>query len=149
MTTLTTVVPASVMSMPLTGTAVFTWDSSEPIAMTMTVDLPFAETITFHFSRELLDQALMYPGRSAGIGDIIIEDIEPAAMALSGARREPTTGTSQLRFLMAHDNGTRVAILVPQPPVADMVVRSYMVVPAEAEKANVDYAIRHILGQAS
>lgn len=152
MPTLTTVTACQVLSFSAEGSAIFTWNASEPIAVHLEITLPFLDTVRVQFARELLDQAFSVPGRPAGVGDVIIEEIEPGnpTLPLRGMARDLSNqGMSVFRLLLARDGGSHVGLLVPQWPVVDFMNRSFMHVPASREDAGVDVAIEKLLGTAS
>ena len=148
MTTLTTTTVAQVLSFAAEGVAQFEWNSEDPLAINLTIDLPFLGAVQVQFARELLDQAFTLPGKAAGIGDVIVEEIEwnsPSIPLRGMARDLANQKMPVLRFLLARDNGPHVGVLVPQSPVIDLMVRSFMHVPAKTEKLGVDAAIESIL----
>lgn len=146
MTTLALRCPAVLTNGIAHGEALLIWDDAEPIVMNLVIDMGLGEPISFQFSRELLDMALAIPGRPSGSGDVIIEEIEPGG---PGYRLELNVGSRprpQVRFLLARDNGPHAGIVIAQEGVMDLVTRSFVVVPANRESADVDGALRQILG---
>lgn len=150
--TLTTVTCCQVLSFSAEGSAIFTWDHADPIAVNLEITLPFLDTVRVQFARELLDKAFSIPGKPAGLGDVIIEELEPGNphIPLRGMARDLSNqGMSVFRILLARDGGSHVGLLVPQWPVVDFMNRSFMHVPAFREDAGVDVAIEKLLGTAS
>lgn len=150
--TLTTVTNVQVLSFSAEGSAIFTWDSRDPLAVNLEINLPLMDQVTVTFARELLDRAFTIPGKPAGVGDVIVEEIEPGniGLPLRGMARDLSNqGIPVMRFLLARDGGSHVGLLVPQPPVVDFMVRSFMHVPAHRENDRVDAAIEGLLGSAS
>lgn len=150
--TLTTVTCCQVLSFASEGSAIFTWDHADPIAVNLEITLPLLDTVRVVFARELLDKAFSIPGKPAGVGDVIIEELEPGnpTIPLRGMARDLSNqGMSVFRILLALDGGSHVGLLVPQWPVVDFINRSFMHVPASREGDLVDEALASILGTAS
>lgn len=117
--------------------AKFVWTSDDPVAVQLTLtpdnEMVYAgEPVTFHFSRELLDAALIAPHTSFGHGDVQIEQLERCLM-----------------FRMMGDSGARHAVLVSLEPVRKFMIDTFMVVPAAAERPDVDRALELLFGSAS
>lgn len=143
--TLQALTTACFVDVQLPVVATFTYDADAPFEVTLRLELPedcfclcgecedevAHEQATFHFSRDLLDQASSTRAGECGLGDVRI-----------------TRLPGLLRFRVPSLAGF-VTLLVDHQPVRDFLIRSYLLVPSMDEHVDVDAAIEKILEGAS
>lgn len=117
---------AVVVETQLPTTAELEWSNWEPMMLKFTLNAPAGlehmvihPQVSWHFARELLDAALTDPGVQYGYGNVRIEVME-----------------NTIAFdLLSAETGRRHVIYVEQERVTNLMIRSYMVVPAAQESA--------------
>ena len=143
LTTLRCSAPAVLTSLvPLPLDAVLEWWSSTPmeVRLTLSIDAEIAkfhgvyDASTWHFSRELLDTALLNPNADGyfGLGDVKVRVTDDV-----------------IDFALMGDAGRAHSVLVDLDPVWKLMLRSYALVPVPAEAATIDVddAIELLLGE--
>jgi hypothetical protein len=128
----------TIEAMPLD--ARLTWSSALPMEVTLQVrpahELPEADAyppIDFTFARENLNAAVLRPGVEFGVGDVTVR----------GSVCECQAAHDELVFTTTW-KGVRRCIFLDAEPVSHLLIRSFMIVPANCETVDVDAALAEI-----